>query len=278
MNVPIEFHKMHGAGNDFVLIDARQRDLSPTPEWAAAIADRRFGIGCDQIMILRRPRSAQHLVRYEIWNPDGSQAAQCGNGARCVALFIELNGEFDGVPYTAESPSGIVRIRRCEDGEYELDMGAPDFDPASIPLELGGENGLYHLESPWGPLEFGAVSMGNPHSLVVVDEIADERIPAIGTWMGEHKAFPDRVNAGFAQLESRSRIRLRVVERGPGETLACGSGACAAVAILGRQGLVDEHVDVFLPGGRLVIQWRGNSEPLIMKGPAKHVFRGTMNE
>ncbi|MEE4218119.1 MAG: diaminopimelate epimerase [Xanthomonadales bacterium] len=278
MSVPIEFHKMHGAGNDFVLIDARQQDFSPTPELATAIADRRFGIGCDQIMILRQPRSAEHLVRYEIWNPDGSQAAQCGNGARCVALFIELNGEFDGKPYSAESPSGIVGIRRCGDGEYELDMGTADFDPASIPLELAGENGLYHLDSPWGPVEFGAVSMGNPHSLVVVDEINDDRIPAIGTWMGEHDAFPDRVNAGFAQIESRSSIRLRVVERGPGETLACGSGACAAVAILGRRGLVDERVDVFLPGGRLVIQWRGNNEPLVMKGPAKYVFRGTMNE
>lgn len=278
MNAPIEFHKMHGAGNDFVLIDARRQNFLPTPELATAIADRRFGIGCDQIMILRQPRSAEHLVRYEIWNPDGSQAAQCGNGARCVALFMELNGEFDGAPYTAESPSGIVGIRRCPDGEYELDMGAPDFDPASIPLDLASENGLYHLDSPWGPLEFGAVSMGNPHSLVVVDEISGDRIPAIGAWMGEHEAFPDRVNAGFAQIESRSSIRLRVVERGPGETLACGSGACAAVAILGRQGLVDECVDVCLPGGRLVIQWRGNSNPLVMKGPAKHVFRGTMNE
>lgn len=276
--MPIVFHKMHGAGNDFVLIDARQQDFSPTPELAAAIGDRHFGIGCDQIMILRQPRSTEHLVRYEIWNPDGSQAAQCGNGARCVALYIELNGEYRGEPYTAESPSGIVGIKRCEDGEYELDMGAPEFDPARIPLMLNSDDGLYHLDSPWGPLEFGAVSMGNPHSLVVVDDIGDHRIPAMGTWMGEHEAFPDRVNAGFAQLESRHSIRLRVVERGPGETLACGSGACAAVAVLGRQGLVDERVEVFLPGGRLVIKWRGDSEPLIMKGPAEHVFRGTMNE
>lgn len=276
--MPIEFHKMHGAGNDFVLIDARHQEFSPTPEMAVSIADRHFGIGCDQIMILRQPRSPEHLLRYEIWNPDGSKAAQCGNGARCVALYIELNGEFDGQPYTAESPSGVVGMRRCDDGEYELDMGVPDFDPAKVPLLLNAEEGPYHLDSPWGLLEFGAVSMGNPHSLVLVEDIDDKRIPAMGAWLGEHEAFPDRVNAGFAQIENRSNIHLRVVERGPGETLACGSGACAAVAILGRRGLVEERVHVFLPGGRLVIKWPGNDEAVTMKGPAEHVFRGTMNE
>ena len=274
----IEFHKMHGAGNDFVLIDARHQDFSPTPEIATSIADRHFGIGCDQIMILRHPSSAEHLVRYEIWNPDGSEAAQCGNGARCVALYIELNGEYDDQPYTAESPSGVVGMRRCDDGEYELDMGAPDFNPANVPLLLHEEEGSYQLDSPWGSLSFGAVSMGNPHSLVLVENIGDKQIPAIGTWLGEHEAFPDRVNAGFAQIENRGSIHLRVIERGPGETLACGSGACAAVAILRRRGLVDECVQVFLPGGRLVIKWPENEEAVTMKGPAEHVFRGTMNE
>lgn len=276
--MPIEFHKMHGAGNDFVLVDARQQEFHPTPESARAIADRRFGIGCDQIMVLREPTSPEHRVRYEIWNPDGSRAGQCGNGARCVALFLEMNGEYDGRPYTAESPSGIVGMTRRGDGEYELDMGAPDFDPANVPVTVTPTGSLYVLDSPWGRLEFGAVSMGNPHSLVIVDDIDDDRIPSIGAWMDAHEAFPDRVNAGFAQLQSRSSIRLRVVERGPGETLACGSGACAAVAVLARRGLVNERVEVFLPGGRLVIKWPGLDGPLTMKGPAQHVFRGTMDE
>lgn len=243
-----------------------------------AIADRHLGIGCDQIMVLRPPESPGNLLRYEIWNPDGSKAAQCGNGARCVALFIELNGEYGGSPYTVESPSGIVGMTRCDDGEYELDMGKPDFDPAVIPLELASQDDRYHLDSPWGPLEIGAVSMGNPHSLVIVDKISDDRIPAMGTWLGAHEVFPDRVNAGFAQVENRGKIRLRVIERGPGETLACGSGACAAVAVLNRWGLVDSSVEVFLPGGRLVIKWREINESLTMKGPAQHVFRGIMNE
>jgi diaminopimelate epimerase len=269
---------MHGAGNDFVLVDARQQDFDPTPETARAIADRHFGIGCDQIMVLREPRSPDHRVRYEIWNPDGSRAGQCGNGARCVALFLELNGEYDGRPYTAESPTGIVGMTRCDDGEYELDMGTPDFDPGNVPISIESSDGLYRLDSPWGVLEFGAVSTGNPHSLVLVDDISDDRIPAIGAWLDANDAFPDRVNAGFAQVDSPSSIQLRVVERGPGETLACGSGACAAVAILARRGVVDERVDVFLPGGRLVIKWPGHKGALTMKGPAQYIFRGIMNE
>ncbi len=276
--MPLEFHKMHGAGNDFVVVDARRRSFNATPERAKSICDRRFGIGCDQVMVLRPPRSPEHLARYEIWNPDGSMAAQCGNGARCIALYLELNGDYGGTPYTVEGPAGIVGMRRCEDGEYELDMGVPDFDPAAIPLVLDRTNGLYMLDSPWGTLEFGAVSMGNPHALVLVDDIRDERIPGMGSWLGAHQAFPDRVNAGFVQIDSRSSLRLRVIERGVGETPACGSGSCAAVAILGRRGLVDEQVDVFLPGGRLVIKWPGLEGPVAMKGPATHVFRGTMNE
>lgn len=276
--MPFEFHKMHGAGNDFVLIDARGQAFEANPEVARRIGDRHRGIGCDQVMIVRDPVSAEHLARYEIWNPDGSRAGQCGNGARCVALYLELNGEYPGRPYTVEAPNGIVGIRRCRDGEYELDMGAPDFEPAAVPIVCAGGAERYQLDSPWGPLELGAVSMGNPHCLVQVDDIGDERIPAIGAWLDAHEAFPDRVNAGFAQVLDRRRIRLRVVERGPGETLACGSGACAAVAILARWGLVGDRVDVFLPGGRLVIQWPGTEGPVLMKGPAQHVFRGKMDE
>lgn len=274
----VEFHKMHGAGNDFVVIDARVQPIEPHPAWAQRICDRHFGIGCDQIMILRQPEDPANRVRYEIWNADGSRAGQCGNGARCVALFLELSGEYPGAPYTAESPAGIVRVRRCDDGEYQLDMGQPNFDAAAVPIALQAEDDRYHLDSPWGPLKLGAVSLGNPHCLLLVDDIADERIPAIGAWLDAHPAFSDRVNAGFAQVDSRGAIRLRVIERGPGETLACGSGACAAVALLARWGRVGKRVEVTLPGGLLVIEWPERTAGLLMKGPASHVFRGIMNE
>ena len=273
-----EFHKMHGAGNDFVLIDARDNSFEIEPESAARIADRHRGIGCDQILVLKRTNKPDCLLRYEIWNSDGSPAAQCGNGARCVALFMELNGETAGSPFSVESPAGVVRMTRCADGEYELDMGVPDFEASRVPVSLEAEDGLYQLDSPWGTLEFGAVSMGNPHAVSLCEAVDGEAITDIGRFISTHPAFPEGANAGFAQVEDRSTIRLRVIERGAGETLACGSGACAAVAVLRRQGRVGDAVDVFLPGGHLVIKWRGDQEPLTMKGPAQHVFRGIMNE
>ena len=272
------FHKMHGAGNDFVLIDLRSEIFQPGPETARALADRHRGVGCDQLLLLREPENPAHLLRYEIWNADGTPAGQCGNGARCVALYVARNGEYPGHPYALESPAGTVTVRHCEDGEFELDMGAPDFRPDRVPITLPGENGRYRLDSPWGPLEFGAAWLGNPHALLIRDTLEDADIPSIGAWLGRQAAFPEGVNAGFAVLRNRNEIDLRVVERGAGETLACGSGACAAVAILRRSDRVDERVDVFLPGGRLVIQWPGTAAPLSMKGPAEHVFRGIMNE
>lgn len=274
----MEFHKMHGAGNDFVLIDARHQAFEIGPESAARIANRRLGIGCDQILVLRKANQPGSLLRYEIWNSDGSPAGQCGNGARCVGLFIELENEYPGAPFQVESPTGVVTMRRCNDGEYELAMGVPEFAPERVPLTLEPTDGLFSLESPGGPIEFGAASMGNPHALVLVGNINQADISEAGAWLSTHSAFPEGVNAGFAELVDARTIRLRVVERGAGETLACGSGACAAVAILRRQGLVEDRVEVFLPGGRLVIKWPGHNETLLMKGPAKHVFRGTMNE
>ncbi|MEJ2577416.1 MAG: diaminopimelate epimerase [Gammaproteobacteria bacterium] len=279
-HVPVrcEFHKMHGAGNDFVLIDLRRETYTADASRIRALADRHLGVGCDQVLLLHESSDAAHLLRYEIWNADGTRAGQCGNGARCVALYIERNGEYPGRPFTLESPSGLVAVRRCDDGEYELDLGTPDFTAARVPLTLDADDGRYRLDSPWGPLEFGAVALGNPHALSLSDAIDAAEIPAIGAWLGRHEAFPEGVNAGFAEVLGRDAIRLRVIERGAGETLACGSGACAAVAILSRFGLVDERVEVFLPGGRLVIKWPGNGAPVAMKGPAEHVFRGIMNE
>ena len=269
---------MHGAGNDFVLIDARSQEFEVDPEKAARIADRHLGIGCDQILVLREATRPGMLLRYEIWNSDGSAAGQCGNGARCVGLFIELCDGYPGTPFEVESPSGVVTMRRCDDGEYELDMGVPGFLPDQVPLTLEPTGGMFSLESPFGRVDFGAISMGNPHALVVVNDINDPSITETGAWLGSHAAFPEGVNTGFAEIVNAHTIRLRVIERGAGETLACGSGACAAVAILRQRGLVKDRVEVFLPGGRLVIKWPGNKETLLMKGPAKHVFRGTMNE
>ena len=274
----LEFHKMHGAGNDFVLVDARSETFSPDPGRAARIADRHRGVGCDQLLVLRSSDRSECLLRYEIWNADGSPAAQCGNGARCVALYLERTGIRLDSPVTVESPAGPVTLARCVDGEYEVSMGVPEFRAERVPLHLPGADGRYRLDTPWGTVELGAASMGNPHALVIVDDIAAANIPEIGRYIGSHEAFPEGCNVGFAQFDGPGRIRLRVIERGAGETLACGSGACAAMAILRRSGRVADTLEVALPGGRLVIKWRGGDEPLIMKGPATHVFRGTMDE
>ncbi len=273
----IVFHKMHGAGNDFVLLDLREQDYPLDPGRAGLISDRHRGVGCDQILVVRKPAQPENVARYEIWNSDGSQALQCGNGARCIGLYLELNGEIDGEPFTLESPSGKILMQQCADGQFEVDMGVPDFEAARVPLDLVPDDGGYRLESPWGQLEFGAVSMGNPHALVLIDDISDVRIQDIGAFISTHELFPEGCNVGFAQVENREKIQLRVYERGAGETLACGSGACAAVALLRQSGRVDDVVDVLLPGGHLVIKWPGNHQPVKMKGPAEHVFRGTLN-
>ena len=275
---PLEFHKMHGAGNDFVLVDARSEPFSPDPDRAARIADRHRGVGCDQLLVLRPSDRAECVLRYEIWNADGSPAAQCGNGARCVALYLERTGTPLDSPVTVESPAGPVTLARCADGEYEVSMGVPEFRADRIPLQLPGADGRYRLDTPWGTVQLGAASMGNPHALVIVDDIAAATIPEMGRYIGSHEAFPEGCNVGFAQFDGPDRIRLRVIERGAGETLACGSGACAAMAILRRSDRVADTLEVELPGGRLVIKWRGGDEPLTMKGPATYVFRGTMDE
>jgi diaminopimelate epimerase len=269
------FHKMHGAGNDFVLLDWRDSSQQLDAGQAALIADRRLGIGCDQILILRSPTRPGCLAAYEIRNTDGSPAGQCGNGARCIALYLQMNGA-DAEQFMLESPAGPIAVTACADGEFELDMGKPRFDAAQVPLSLVSNDGLYQLDSPFGTLRFGAASMGNPHAVLQVESADEAPVEAIGRFLGKHAAFPQGANIGFAQIIDRGHIRLRVFERGSGETLACGSGACAAVAILRRAGLVDGTVSVFLPGGTLVIKWPDSELGVRMKGPATHVFSGTL--
>lgn len=276
------FHKMHGAGNDFVLIDARRQRDEILPKMnagiAGLIADRRQGIGCDQILLLKEPVDHAHRARYEILNSDGSVAAQCGNGARCIGLYLDMQSQHDSFEFSVESPSGIVRMQRMGDGEYQVNMGEPRFGADSVALSLPEQDGIYRLPFKQEFLEFGVASMGNPHALLTVTDIQDDSIPEQASYIQNSRVFDDGVNVGFAQVHSREHISLRVVERGAGETLACGSGACAAVAILRLRNEVHEQVSVDLPGGRLVIKWRGEQDPLLMKGPAKHVFKGTMNE
>jgi diaminopimelate epimerase len=275
--VSIVFHKMHGAGNDFVLLDLREQHYTLNPVRAALISDRHRGVGCDQILVLQQPSSPENTVRFEIWNSDGSHALQCGNGARCIGHYLSLNGEIGDGSFMLESPSGVIAIKQGAEGLFEVGMGVPDFQPDRIPLDLVPAGGKFQLESPWGPLEFGAVSMGNPHAMLLVDDIADSKIQDMGAFISGHEAFPEGCNVGFAQVESREKIQLRVIERGAGETLACGSGACAAVAILRQWGHMNDVVDVLLPGGHLVIKWPGNNQSIQMEGPAEHVFRGTLN-
>ena len=291
--MPTQFHKMHGAGNDVVLLDYRQSGEQLGPEQAARIADRRLGIGCDQVLVLHKSQIRNCVARYEVFNSDGGRAGQCGNGLRCIALYLQTRGELgDHAPAQAggqkrdvmlEGPSGPVSVSLCSDGEFECGMGEPAFEPSKIPLDTGhpgihSQDDYFVLDVDGSAIEVRPASMGNPHAVTLVDDVGTAPVERLGPLISRHPAFPSGCNAGFAQVVDRDNIRLRVFERGAGETLACGSGACAAVAVLARAGLLSNEVNVFLPGGHLVIKWNGPGRPVTMKGPAAHVFRGTLDE
>ena len=272
---PLRFSKMHGAGNDFVVLDLRDGSPPPDAGLSRALADRHMGVGCDQILTIEAPRSAGAVASYRIWNADGGNAAQCGNGARCIAAWLVRDGSAREARFALDSPSGRHEVERLPDGGYRVAMGVPDFSPAAVPLagfDTARDEYLLALGEPG--VCFGAVSMGNPHALVEVGDIGTALVAELGAAMQRNHAFPDSVNVGFAQVLARDAIRLRVFERGAGETLACGSGACAAVAILVRRGHVDREVSVTLPGGTLRIGWRHEDAPITMAGPAAFVFEG----
>ena len=271
---PQRISKMHGAGNDFVVVDLRGGLPPPTPAFSRAIADRHTGVGCDQLLTIEPPRSPGAVASYRVWNADGSNAMQCGNGARCVAAWLVREGSAPGEGFVLDSPSGSHRVERVGGG-FCVEMGIPRFDPADVPLD-GFDAALerYSLTLDGSPVSFGAVSMGNPHALIEVDDLAAAPVATLGPALQAHSAFPDSVNVGFAQVLARDHIRLRVHERGAGETLACGSGACAAAAILMRRGRIDRDVTVSLPGGDLGIAWRDDRAPITMTGPATFVFEG----
>ena len=274
----LRFTKMHGAGNDFVVLDLRDGRQPPSPALSRALADRHAGVGCDQILTIESPRSAGAVAAYRIWNADGSPARQCGNGARCIAAWLVRDGAAQGARFVLDSPAGSHEVERLDDGGFRIAMGVPQFAPQAIPLAgFNDAQDEYALDVDGRSVRFGAVSMGNPHALVEVDDIARAPVATLGPALQAQAAFPDSVNVGFVEVDARDRIRLRVYERGAGETLACGSGACAAAAILMRRGRIDRDVVVALPGGELRIGWRDDNAPITMTGPATFVFEGELS-
>lgn len=275
----IKFSKMHGLGNDFVVIDAISQKLRLTPEKIRFIADRHFGIGCDQILLVEIPESSAVDFRYRIFNADGSEVENCGNGARCFARFVRDRKLTGKKVIKVETAGGLIELNVQDDEQVSVNMGVPRLSPEQIPFT--GENKsvlsravTYPFSVAGRTLQISAVSMGNPHAVQIVDNVKTAEVETLGPLIENHPQFPARVNAGFMQILSRDEINLRVYERGAGETLACGTGACAAVVAGRLRGLLNEKVKVNLPGGSLRIEWPDETAPVIMTGPAEFVFHG----
>jgi len=273
----LHFTKMHGIGNDFVVLDCRTQPFALDAAQIARIADRHTGVGFDQLLTIEPARDPSCLFYYGIYNADGSMSGQCGNGVRCVAAWLRRAGVLGAGAARLESPSGPVSVELLADGRVRVDMGEPRFLPEQIPLTLPVAD-LYSLDLGDERIEFGAVSMGNPHAVVEVADVAAAPLAQIGVALSTNAHFPQSCNVGVVQIVARAHVRLRVRERGVGETLACGTGACAAVAVLRRRAQVDATVAVDLPGGRLEIRWDGPGHTLWMTGPAAFVFEGDWNE
>ncbi len=272
----IKFTKMHGLGNDFVVIDAISQSIKLTAANIQEIADRHFGVGCDQLLLVEKPGQAQAEFRYRIFNADGGEVEQCGNGARCFALFVRQQGLTTNTTIAVETAGGLIELI-VEGDLVTVNMGRPDFQPQSLPFLAENQAETYDLMVNGAEYAIGAVSMGNPHAVMQVDDIETVNIETLGRAIEGHAQFPNRVNAGFMQIVNRREIRLRVFERGVGETLACGTGACAAVAVGRMLGLLDETVTAHLSGGDLSIQWAGEDHALLMAGPATTVFDGKIH-
>ena len=270
----LTFHKMHGLGNDFVVLDLRQQVFSIDKTVARKLANRHTGIGCDQILILRKPGNTLELASFEIWNADGSRAEQCGNGVRCLGLYLNKFSDAPSGSFILGGPAGTVEVECLDDGNVRVEMGKPMFENHRVPVLLEPVDGWYSLDIDQQHLRLGAVSMGNPHALMLVNDLDTTDVAGLGAKISTHTAFPEDCNAGFAEIIDRDNIRLRVFERGAAMTNACGSGACAAMAILRQADLVNETVNVTQDGGNLIINWTGGEKPVIMTGPAIYVFKG----
>ena len=275
----IEFVKMQGLGNDFLVFDAPVVAAGGHfgPDKIRALADRHTGVGFDQALMLEAPRDSKYRVFYRIFNADGSEVEQCGNGARCIAALLYARAPELGREINMQSKGGTVCARVREDGMVSVDMGIPNFDPRSLPMDAGAEAPAYSLNVGAEIFEIGAVSIGNPHAVLCVSNVETAPVGQLGPPIEHHRRFPQRTNVGFMQIVDRGHIHLRVFERGAGETLACGTGACAAAAIGRRQGLLDAHVRVDLPGGTAYVSWPGPGRHLWLTGPATAVFTGMID-
>jgi diaminopimelate epimerase len=269
----IDFVKMHGLGNDFMIFDAPRGPL-PDAETFRKLARRHTGIGFDQALILEPPRRADTRVYYRIVNADGREVEQCGNGARCIAALIARRSKLGPGEVVMDSPGGLVRARVRDDGLVSVDMGIPNFDPRSLPFEASGEAYIYPLQVAGGEVEIGAVSIGNPHAVIRVASVDNAPVDRLGPAVENHSRFPNRTNVEFMEVVSPKQIRLRVHERGTGETLACGTGACGAVAVGRRHGLLGEEVEVNVRGGRLIVSWAGEGEHIWLTGPTETAYEG----
>jgi diaminopimelate epimerase len=272
----LKFSKMHGLGNDFVVIDAINQTVDLTPQQVRQLADRRCGIGCDQLLLVEPSDQPDSQFRYRIFNANGGEVEQCGNGARCFARFVRAKGLTDATRIPVHTSAGRIELIVEDDDRVTVDMGAPRLEPADIPFQATVRATRYALSVGGETYEIGVVSMGNPHAVLEVPHIDTAPVARLGPAIEAHPRFPNHVNVGFMELVDRTRIRLRVYERGAGETLACGSGACAAVVAGRIQGLLDETVTVELRGGDLVVSWAGDDQPVLMTGPATFVFEGTI--
>lgn len=272
----LQFTKMHGTGNDFVVIDLISQHYQLRARDVRRLADRHFGVGCDQVLVVEAPQHPDVDFRYRIFNADGGEVEQCGNGARCFARFVRDKKLTAKRVIRVETAAGIIELRVLPNQDVEVDMGAPEFEPRNIPFAAPARALSYRLQVDGEELEIGAVSMGNPHAVLRVDNVSRAGVERLGPLIEAHVDFPQRVNAGFMQVVTESEIKLRVYERGAGETLACGTGACAAVVYGISRGWLRESVTVSLPGGKLNVAWAGAGHPVIMTGPTAVVFEGTI--
>ena len=270
----INFTKMHGAGNDFIVIDAINQSVHLTPQQIQTLAHRQFGVGFDQLLLVETSTIAD--FKYRIFNADGSEVAQCGNGARCFVRFVVDQHLTDKREISVETASGIITPKLEENGFVTVNMGAPKFAPSEIPFIADSASNTYALEVGNQNVTVSVISMGNPHAVQIVDDVESAPVVALGSQIESHTRFPERVNAGFMQIIDAHHIKLRVYERGSGETLACGTGACAAVVAGIRLGLLQSPVNVSARGGKLKIAWLGGDAPVMMTGPTENVFTGTV--
>jgi diaminopimelate epimerase len=270
----LDFVKMHGLGNDFIVFYAPRPESLPGRAQLRALADRHTGIGFDQALVLEPARRADTVVHYRIFNADGAEVEQCGNGARCIAALVARRLGRGPGELLMDSPAGLVRARTRADGLVSVAMGVPDFRPAALPFEAAAEADAYALDVDGTTLEIGAVSIGNPHAVLRVASVADAPVDRLGPRVENHPRFARRTNVEFLEIVTPRHVRLRVYERGVGETQACGTGACGAVAVGRRRGWLDAEVDVDVPGGRLAVEWRGAEDPIWLTGPTATVFEG----